>query len=163
MRRLGECLIQAGLITQEDLQAALAEQRRTGERIGAVLARLNLATEKQVIKALAHQVGLPYVSLTEDPPERSAIVLVPREIALERVCVAVRLDKNQLTVATADPLSVTLAHDLEMLTGHTIKQVVATSSDIIDAIGTGYPAAALMSTGAAAHEAPVLAVVEPNS
>src|SRR5262245_4043198 len=132
MRKLGECLIQAGLITQEDLQAALAEQRRTGERIGVILVRLNLATEKQVIKALAHQVGLPYVSLTDDPPERSAIVLVPREIALERVCVAVRLEKNQLTVATADPLSVTLARDLELLTGHTIKHVVATSSDIVD-------------------------------
>lgn len=160
MKRLGECLIQAGLITQEDLQAALAEQRRTGERIGVILVRLNLATEKQVIKALAHQAGLPYVSLTDDPPERSAIVLIPRDIALERGCVAVRLEKNQLTVAMADPLSVTLARDLETLTGHTIKQVVATFSDIVDSIASGYPAAALMPTGAAP---PVLDVVEPHS
>jgi type IV pilus assembly protein PilB len=148
MKKLGECLIQAGLITQEDLQAALAEQGRTGERIGAVLVRLNLATEKQVIKALAHQVGLPYLSLTDDPPERSAIVLIPRELALERVCVAVRREKNLLTVATADPLSAGLVRDLGALTGHTIKQVVATVSDIVDAIASGYPVAALMPLGA---------------
>ena len=148
MKKLGECLIQAGLITQEDLQAALAEQGRTGERIGAILVRLNLATEKQVIKALAHQVGLPYVSLTDDPPERSAVVLIPRELALERVCVAVRRGKNLLTVATADPLSASLVRDLGVLTGHTIKQVVATVSDIVDAIASGYPAAPLMPLGA---------------
>ena len=149
MKKLGECLIQAGLITQEDLQAALAEQQRTGERIGAVLVRLNLATEKQVIKALAHQLGLPYVSLRDDPPERSAIVLIPKDIALERVCVGVRQHENLLTVATAGPLSAPLAEDLEILTGHRIEQVVATGSDIIDAIMSGYPAASPMGLAAA--------------
>jgi len=149
MRKLGECLIQAGLITQEDLQAALAEQQRTGERLGAVLVRLNLATEKQVIKALAHQLGLPYVSLTDDPPERSAMVLIPKDIALERVCVGLRRQENLLTVATTDPLSASLARDLEILTGHTIKQVVATASDIIDSIMSGYPAAPVTTLAAA--------------
>jgi len=149
MRKLGECLIQAGLITQEDLQAALAEQQRTGERIGAVLVRLNLATEKQVIKALAHQLGVPYVSLSDDPPERSAMVLIPKDIALERVCVGLRRQENLLTVATTDPLSASLARDLEILTGHTIKQVVATASDIIDSIMSGYPAAPVTTLAAA--------------
>jgi len=144
MRRLGECLIQAGLITQEDLQAALAEQARTGDRIGAVLVRLNLATEKHVLKALAHQVGLPFPSLAGDPPERSAMVLIPRDIALQRVCVAIRREKDLLTVATADPLSPSLTRDLEALTGHTVKHVVATASDIADAIVSGYSAASLM-------------------
>jgi type IV pilus assembly protein PilB len=155
MKKLGECLIQAGLITQEDLQAALAEQARTGERIGAIFVRLNFATEKQIIKALAHQVGLPYVSLTDDPPERSALVLIPRELALERVCVAVRRDKNLLTVAMADPLAASLAHDLGTLTGHTIRQVVATPSDIVDAITNGYPAAPVMPLGAVERVVPI--------
>jgi type IV pilus assembly protein PilB len=148
MKRLGECLIQAGLMTQEDLQQALAEQRRTGERIGAVLVRLNFATEKQVTKALAYQLGLPYVSLTDEPPERSAIVLIPRDIARERVCVAVRRESNLLTVATADPLSPSLAQDLEVLTGHAIKQVVATASDIADSIASGYPPLPIVTLGA---------------
>jgi len=138
-KKLGECLIQAGLITQKDLQAALTEQQRTGERIGSVLVRLNLATEKQITKVLAHQIGLPYVSLTDDPPERSALVLIPREIAQQRVCVAVKREQHLLIVATADPFSPDLTADLEVLTGHTIRQVVATSSDILDSIRSGYP------------------------
>ena len=47
-KKIGECLIQAGLITEDDLRAALAEHKRTGERLGVVLVRMNLATEKQI-------------------------------------------------------------------------------------------------------------------
>jgi type IV pilus assembly protein PilB len=164
-RKLGECLIQAGLITQEDLQTALTEQRRTGERIGAVFVRLNLATEKQVTKALAHQIGLPYISLPDDPPDRSAIVLIPREIALARVCIAIRRERNLLTVATADPLSISLASDLEALTGHSIRQVVATATDIRDAIASGYvaPAAGIPGAAARALTLPAIASNDPES
>jgi len=142
-KKIGECLIQAGLITERDLQVALAEHKKTGERVGAVLVRLNLATEKQITKALAYQLGFPYVSLAEEPPDAGAIVLISREVALKRVCVAVRLEKNLLTVAMSDPLLFSLVQDLEFQTGYRIKQVVATRSDIIQAIESGYPDKAL--------------------
>ena len=149
-KKIGECLIQAGLITDEDLQVALAEHKRTGERVGAVLVRLNLATEKQITKALAYQLGFPYASLADEPPEGTAIVLIPKEVALKRVCVAVRLEKNLLTVAMSDPLLFSLVQDLEFQTGYRIKQVVATRSDILDAIENGYPDKALTRPGSAA-------------
>ena len=142
-KKIGECLIQAGLITEDDLQVALAEHKRSGERIGAVLVRLNLATEKQITKALAYQLGFPYVSLADDPPDPAAIVLIPKEVALKRICVAVNLEKNLLTVAMSDPLLFSLVQDLEFQTGYRIKQVVATRSDIVDAIENGYPDKAL--------------------
>ncbi|HKH73528.1 MAG TPA: ATPase, T2SS/T4P/T4SS family [Vicinamibacterales bacterium] len=142
-KKIGECLIQAGLITEEDLQIALAEHRRTGDRIGAVLVRLNFATEKQITKALAYQLGFQYASLADDPPEASAIVLIPKEVALKRACVAVRLEKNLLTVAMSDPLLFSLVQDLEFQTGYRIRQVVATRADILDAIQTGYADEAL--------------------
>jgi len=142
-KKIGECLIQAGLITDEDLQAALAEHRRTGDRLGAVLVRMHLATEKQIAKALAHQLGFPYISLSDGPPDPSAIVLIAKDVALKRVCVAVKLEKNLLTVAMADPLLFSLVQDLEFQTGYRIKQVVATAADIIQAIQTGYPDKAL--------------------
>jgi type IV pilus assembly protein PilB len=149
-KKIGECLIQAGLITDEDLQVALAEHKRTGERVGAVLVRLNLATEKQITKALAYQLGFPYASLADEPPEATAIVLIPKEVALKRVCVAVRLEKNLLTVAMSDPLLFSLVQDLEFQTGYRIKQVVATRSDILEAIENGYPDKALTRIGSAA-------------
>ena len=145
-KKIGECLIQAGLITEEDLGIALTEHKRTGERLGVVLVRMNLATEKQIAKALAFQLGFPYINLAENPPDPSAVVLIPKEVALKRVCIAVRLEKNLLTVAMSDPLLFSLVQDLEFQTGYRIKQVVATRGDINDAIETGYPDKALMRT-----------------
>jgi type IV pilus assembly protein PilB len=143
-KKIGECLIQAGLITEDDLQNALTEHKRTGERLGVVLVRMNLATEKQIAKALAFQLGFPYVNLAENPPDTSAVILIPKDVALKRVCVAIGLEKNLLTVAMSDPLLFSLVQDLEFQTGYRIKQVVATRGDIVDAIQTGYPDKALM-------------------
>ena len=143
-KKLGECLIQAGLITEDDLQTALTEHKRTGERLGAVLVRLNLATERQIAKALAYQLGFPYLNLAENPPDPAIVTLIPKDVALKRSCVAIRLDKNLLTVAMADPLLFSLVQDLEFQTGYRIKQIVATRADILDAIAAGYPDKALM-------------------
>ena len=145
-KKIGECLIQAGLITESDLRTALDEHKRTGERLGVVLVRMNLATEKQIAKALAFQLGFPYVNLAENPPDPPAVVLIPKEVSLKRVCVAVGLEKNLLTVAMSDPLLFSLVQDLEFQTGYRIKQVVATRADIIEAIQSGYPDKALMRT-----------------
>jgi type IV pilus assembly protein PilB len=143
-KKIGECLIQAGLITEDDLRNALTEHKRTGERLGVVLVRMNLATEKQIAKALAFQLGFPYINLSENPPDPLAVILIPKEVALKRNCVAVRLEKNLLTVAMSDPLLFSLVQDLEFQTGYRIKQVVSTRGDIVDAIETGYPDKALM-------------------
>jgi type IV pilus assembly protein PilB len=143
-KKLGECLIQAGLITEDDLQAALTEHKRTGERLGAVLVRLNLASERQIAKALAYQLGFPYLNLAETPADPGVVSLIPKDIALKRSCVAIRLDKNLLTVAMADPLLFSLVQDLEFQTGYRIKQVVATRADILESIASGYPDKALI-------------------
>jgi len=145
-KKIGECLIQAGLITEEDLSIALTEHKRTGERVGVVLVRMNLATEKQIAKALAFQLGFPYINLAENPPDPAAVILIPKDVALKRVCVAVRLEKNLLTVAMSDPLLFSLVQDLEFQTGYRIKQVVSTRGDITEAIQGGYPDKALMRT-----------------
>jgi type IV pilus assembly protein PilB len=142
-KKIGECLIQAGLISDDDLQTALAEHKRTGERVGVVLVRMNLATEKQIAKALAFQLGFPYANLAENPPDPTAVVLIPKDVAIKRVCIAVALEKNLLTVAMSDPLLFSLVQDLEFQTGYRIKQVVSTRGDILDAINTSYPDKAL--------------------
>jgi type IV pilus assembly protein PilB len=153
-KKLGECLIQAGLITEDDLRSALAEHKRTGERLGAVLVRLNLASERQIAKALAYQLGFPYLNLSETPPDASVVTLIPKDVALKRSCVAIRLDKNLLTVAMADPLLFSLVQDLEFQTGYRIKQVVATRSDILEGIASGYPDKALIKAAPPAARVP---------
>ena len=145
-KKIGECLVQAGLITEADLEIALVEHRRAGERLGAVLVRMNMATERQIAKALAYQLGFAYVNLVEHPPDLAAVTLIPKDVALKRACIAVALERNLLTVAMSDPLLFSLVQDLEFQTGHRIKQVVATRSEIIDAIHASYPDKALART-----------------
>src|SRR5262249_53780943 len=148
-------------ITEDDLQVALAEHKRTGERVGVVLVRMNLATEKQIAKALAHQLGFPYVNLAENPPDPAAVVLIPKDVSLKRVCIAIGLEKNLLTVAMSDPLLFSLVQDLEFQTGYRIKQVVATRAEIIDAIETSYPDKALI-TRAPAGRSDLVATQPPS-
>ena len=138
-KRIGECLIQAGLIADGDLRTALVEHKRTGERLGIVLARMNLATEKQIAQALAFQLGFPYVDLAERTPDPAAAALIPKDVAANRTCVAVSVENGVLTVAMADPLLFSLVQDLELRTGCRIKQVVATRGDIVEAIKVSYP------------------------
>ena len=128
-KKIGECLVQAGLVSEEDLQVALAEHKVSGERLGAVFVRMNLATDEKITQVLARHLGFPYVNLAEEAPEVTAIVLIAKEVALKRVCVATKLEKNVLTVAMADPLQFSLLQDLEFHTGYRIRQVVATRSD----------------------------------
>ncbi len=136
---MGECLLRAGLISDHDLRAALAEHRRTGERIGAVLVRLNLLADWQIARALAHQLGLPYTNFCNDPPEPAAIALIPRDVASRRLSVGTRVRGERLTVAMADPMLFGLVQDLEARTNRRIDPVVATSRDIMRVIRTAYP------------------------
>jgi hypothetical protein len=131
-------------ITEHDLTTALVQLERSGDRLGVVLVRMNLATEKQIAQALAVQLGFPYTNLAEHPPDPVAVALIPKAVSLKRACIAVSLEKRLLTVARSDPLLFSLVQDLEFQTGYRIKQVVATR--IIEAIQTGYPDQAL--TGA---------------
>ena len=135
---IGESLRQAGIITEQDLQAALVEQKRSGERLGSVLVRMHLAGEREVARALAGQLGLRYVDLAEHSPDRIAVLLIPKSVALKRGCIAIAAEKNELTVAMSDPLLLTLVQDLEFQTGYRVKQVVSTAADIARAIETWY-------------------------
>ena len=147
---IGESLRQAGIVTETDLQSALIEHKRSGERLGSVLIRMGMATERQIAKALASQLGFPYVELVASPPDPFVVVRIPKEIALGRNCIAVAVERNVLTVAMSDPLMFTLVQDLEFRTGCRIKQVVATREEIIEAIHLSYPDKALVPTAASA-------------
>jgi type IV pilus assembly protein PilB len=137
--RIGECLLKTGLITQDDLQTALAEQERTGERLGIVMTRLNRATERQIAETLAAQLGFSFVDLAEHPPDPKVVSVIPRELAQTHACVAVSLDGSVLRLAMADPLIFSLVQELEAETGYHIKQVVAAPGDIRRVIQEGYP------------------------
>ena len=136
--RIGEALIQAGLVSARDLARAVKAQARSDERLGVVLVRLRLASEEQIAAALASQLGLPYADLSRESVEPGAVATIPREFALREACIAIRLEKDVLTVAMADPLRISLVQDLQDQTGYRIREVVATRGAILDAVETAY-------------------------
>jgi len=135
---IGASLVRAGVLGEQDLDAALAEQARTGERLGAVLVRLNLATEDRIARVLAAQLGFPVVRLAERPPDPRAARLIPEAVARAHVCIGLELDGRSLTIAFADPLQFGLVQELESRTGCRIRTTVAPAAEIVGALDTTF-------------------------
>src|ERR1051326_5850159 len=99
---LGQILIQNGLLSDEQLDAALLYQGRNNRRLGSALIELGICTEVQIAQALAQQLEMPFVDLHANPPSPNCIALLPREIALEFQALPVRIEQNRLVVVAAD-------------------------------------------------------------
>ncbi len=141
-RRLGDVLVASGLISAEQLQQALEEQRRPGasrRRLGQVVVDLHLATEKEVAECLADLLGLDMIDLSKVVPAPDVVRLLPRSVA-ERTNVLV-LDRSPagLVVAASDPTNVLALDDVRLYTRSAELQVlVATDSQIRDQIARAW-------------------------
>ena len=103
--RLGDLLIAAGVIGQEELQKALSIQKQTRERLGDVLIENGMITEQHLIEALQMQLGVDFVDLTAVSIPLELAKFVPRSIAKKYCVVPVKLVKDELYVAMSDPLN----------------------------------------------------------
>ena len=79
-RKVGELLVDSGIINEHQLEIALAEQRRTGGRLGNILIDLGLATEDAISRALASQTGVDHYDLSKTPIDPEAVPLVPEDV-----------------------------------------------------------------------------------
>ncbi len=119
--RIGEVLVEAGLATAEDIEFALAQQRKAGgKRLGQVLVELNLVSEIDLTKTLAQKFHLPYVDLNTIAINIGAVKEVPRDIILKYKMLPVETEPQALTIALADPLAV---DGLDLLRFHVKKQI----------------------------------------
>jgi len=133
--RLGEVLIDEGLLTQEQLAEVLEQQAREGGKLGEILVRELILSEEQLAAALAHQKGLQHVNLAAYAVDRGAASLVSERFASLRDVVPIAFDEDRLLVAMADPLDIETLDDVEMRTGLKVTPVVASASQIRLAIG----------------------------
>ena len=136
-KRLGEILIDAGVIEERQLKYALAEAARWGKRVGEVLISRNDCTEQDIIRALSTQLGIPVASLSTTVmiPHR-VLHLIPAEFARERQVLPLFLSNHTgvLDVAVSDPASFELLDELRFRTGHTIRPLVAGPRELALAI-----------------------------
>jgi type II secretory ATPase GspE/PulE/Tfp pilus assembly ATPase PilB-like protein len=136
--RLGKILVEAKLITVEELNRALSEQQKTKEALGEVLVRLGCVTEKAMLQALASQQGIHFVELMTSVIEDKVLKAVPGKFVWHYRIMPVSLEGDLLTVALADPFDMMPIDDLETHLGYKVGRVLASSADIEAAIKKYY-------------------------
>lgn len=140
-KRLGEMLIEAGVIDDAELQAALGHQRRWGGRIGQALVHLNLAGEDDVVAALGRKFGFERAALDALEPYAlgQALALVPRDVALANHLLPIAADTSTITVAMSDPTNVAVIDELRFRTGRRVVVKIAGEIAIGEALKEHYP------------------------
>ncbi len=120
-KRLGEILLQMGLVTPEKIEEALTHARRTGGRLGEALVDLNMLTEEQVTRALCRQNKLPFVDLGKASLKDDVIELIDSKVVEEYDIVPVKKQGNQIICAISDPAQVYQADGLQFVLNAEIK------------------------------------------
>jgi len=137
-RLLGASLIEANLITERQLQEALAEQRKSGHSLGYTLINKGYLQQEDLILFLETKLGIPYANLGNYVIDPQVVKLVPKDIAIRYQLIPLLKVKNTLTVAMLDPLDSFVIDSLEHTTGCEIKPLISTEEEISVAIERYY-------------------------
>ena len=140
--KIGELLIKEGLLTQDHLNKAILFQKKEGGRLGEVLLKLSLVKEGDLAAVLAKQLNIPYASpesqLLKPNPEQELEKLIPKDFAIKNLVLPLSKNLNSLTCAIFDPLDITLLDNLKKLANCELNPVIATRSNILEAIEKFY-------------------------
>ena len=138
MRQLGDVLLESGLLTAQQLTESQEQQQREGSSLGRVLVDRGYLSEAQVVAALAEQIGLQFLDLSESTIDQGAISLIPGALCRRYTAIPVRLEDERLVVAMADPSNVFAIDDLRSAAGMDVRAVVSTKADVVAAIDRYY-------------------------
>jgi type IV pilus assembly protein PilB len=139
-RRIGELLLQERKITSQQLEEALAEQKRLGgrQKIGALLVKKGFIDEKTLTYFLSKHFGLPMIDLSSIIPDPTLLELVPAHIARKYEILPISKDGPHLKVAISDPSNIYALDDLKFLTGSNIQLFLAPDKSLKEAIDSHY-------------------------
>ncbi len=138
-RVLGDILIEAGIISPEQLEEVLEEQRKNPNRhLGALLIEKGYAGEEAIAQALACQCNVKFVHLPEMTIAPAATALLTERLAHQHQCLPVRTTDEALVLAMVNPLDLLAIEDVERTTNRKVEVVVVTPSDIKEAIAKYY-------------------------
>ncbi|MFA4843033.1 MAG: ATPase, T2SS/T4P/T4SS family, partial [Candidatus Omnitrophota bacterium] len=131
-------LIEEGVISPEQLEAGLREQKNTGSFICATLVKLGFAPEEKIFSVLSRHLGIPYIRLKGSVIEPEVIAKVPAKFASHYKIIPVESKGDYLLVAMVDPLDVRTLDDLRLLLGLEVKGALASEMEILEAIRKYY-------------------------
>ena len=137
-QRLGDLLVQTGVITPEQLNEALEEQKRTGQRLGNILVKKGYFTEHNLIEVLEFQLGIPHVVLAKRHIEPDVLALVPENLVKKYKVFPVEKIQNRLILGMLDPTDIFALDDLRLSLNMEIQPVIITEEDLNQAINKYY-------------------------
>ena len=129
-KRLGELLVAAGTISEEELARGLALQKGTKERLGTVLISNNIITEEKLIEALQMQLGIEFVDLTKVNIPTELAQALPKNIAKQYQVIPVRVVKDELYLAMSDPMNFYAIEEVRKAVRKKVVPMVATSASV---------------------------------
>ncbi len=139
--RIGDLLVREGLITKDQLEKALQEQRQNGTRVGYNLVKLGFVQEIELTKTLARQYKMPAVDLSKFEVDPKIVKLIPADLAVKNLVLPLKRDGRTLTVAMADPTNFAVIDDLKFITRYDIFPVIAGEFTLRNALDKIYESA----------------------
>ncbi len=136
--KLGDLLLKAKLITQDQLEAALKLQREEGGKLGEALVRVGAVSEADITETLSQQFGVPSIDLSSFSIDPNVIKIVPGEVARKYGVLPVNKTGATLTIAMGDPTNVFAMDDIKFMTGYNVEPVVASEVALRKAIDKHY-------------------------
>lgn len=137
-KKLGELLVERGLVTNEQLELALADQKKNGGLLGEILVGWGYTTEESIVQALSSQYEFAFVPASQYQVEDEVTALIPKEIATRYSVVALDRFGKSLTVAMSNPLHDEALNKIEELTGCAVFPLITTYTEIMRSIERQY-------------------------
>ena len=138
-RKIGDILVAAGIIGEEQREAALAEQKRVGrQHLGTILVKMGYTKEEIIGRVLASQRRVPFVRLEEVSVDADVLALVDRDLVMRHLCIPLHATSDRIVLGMANPFDLVAIEDFETVTGRCIEPVGVTPSDVAAAAGRFY-------------------------
>ena len=136
--RIGERLIQAGLINKQQLEKGLQVHAATGEQLGKTLVKLGYLDDDSLVRTLCADAGIPYVTMQDVALDPAAVASLPANIAAKYAALPLRNDNGRLLVAMADPFQIEAVTAVERAARRPIRVVAASRDSITAMIARAY-------------------------
>jgi len=146
--RLGDLLLKEKRITPEQLQEALTYQKQKGGKLGFALVSLGYAKEAEITALLSKQFGVPSIAIGQFQIDPTVIKLVPAETAQKYQIIPLSRSGATLTIAMTDPTNVFAMDDIKFMTGYNVEPVVASETEVDEALQRYYGKAAVAAAAA---------------
>ncbi len=137
--RLGDILVRCKAITEQELQIALAEQRKSGERLGTVLLKKSMVSDETMRQALSSQLNIPYIDISRLNIDHNLTKIINRDYAFKHKIIPISMTDTSITLAMDDPTNTDVASELEMFTRLKVNIVTSSQSAIKGAFNRLYP------------------------